>query len=163
SFYLGRPWHAGGDASLVPQTTVRNTALSAAVRTTPWTDMAGFTWKSARFAEYKNTGAGSGGASTDRPQLTDAHATQQELARGHAVGARRLARRRPPDRLLTPAGPSPALPAHRSSRCPTAHPGHVVRRPTPSTLSNGPPRAADPGVGRPVPALRRLRGRLRLR
>ena len=80
SFYLGRPWHAGGDATLDPQTTVRNTALSAAVRTTPWTDMSGFSWKDDRFAEYKNTGAGSGAASSDRPQLTDAQAAGQEVA-----------------------------------------------------------------------------------
>ncbi|MFF1305615.1 pectinesterase family protein [Streptomyces sp. NPDC058307] len=80
SFYLGRPWHAGGDASLDPQTTVRNTSLSAAIRTTPWTDMSGFSWKDDRFAEYKNTGAGSGAASSDRPQLTDAQATGQEVA-----------------------------------------------------------------------------------
>nr|WP_203691557.1 pectinesterase family protein [Streptomyces sp. SID12488] len=80
SFYLGRPWHAGGDATLDPQTTIRNTSLSAAIRTTPWTDMSGFSWKDDRFAEYKNTGAGSGAASTDRPQLTDAQATGQEVA-----------------------------------------------------------------------------------
>ncbi|MFJ8784678.1 MULTISPECIES: pectinesterase family protein [unclassified Streptomyces] len=80
SFYLGRPWHAGGDASLDPQTTVRNTSLSAAVKSTPWTDMSGFSWKDDRFAEYKNTGAGSGAASGDRPQLTDAQATGQEVA-----------------------------------------------------------------------------------
>jgi pectate lyase len=80
SFYLGRPWHAGGDATLDPQTTVRNTSLSAAVKSTPWTDMSGFSWKDDRFAEYKNTGAGSGAASGDRPQLTDAQATGQEVA-----------------------------------------------------------------------------------
>ncbi|MEV6617444.1 pectinesterase family protein [Streptomyces sp. NPDC051051] len=80
SFHLGRPWHAGGDATLDPQTTVRNTTLSAAIRTTPWTDMSGFSWKDDRFAEYKNTGAGSGAASGDRPQLTDAQATNQEVA-----------------------------------------------------------------------------------
>ncbi len=80
SFYLGRPWHAGGDASLDPQTTIRNTSLSAAIRTTPWTDMSGFSWKDDRFAEYKNTGAGAGAASTDRPLLTDAQATGQEVA-----------------------------------------------------------------------------------
>ncbi|MFF4019581.1 pectinesterase family protein [Streptomyces sp. NPDC001843] len=80
SFYLGRPWHAGGDATLDPQTTVRNTSLSAAIRTTPWTDMSGFSWKDDRFAEYKNTGAGSGPASSDRPQLTDAQAAEQEVA-----------------------------------------------------------------------------------
>ena len=80
SFYLGRPWHAGGDATLDPQTTVRNTSLSAAVKSTPWTDMSGFSWKDDRFAEYKNTGAGSGAASANRPQLTDAQAAAQEVA-----------------------------------------------------------------------------------
>ncbi|MDQ1046690.1 pectinesterase family protein [Streptomyces sp. V4I2] len=80
SFYLGRPWHAGGDATLDPQTTVRNTTLSAAIRSTPWTDMSGFSWKDDRFAEYKNTGAGAGTASSDRPQLTDAQAAGQEVA-----------------------------------------------------------------------------------
>ncbi|MFJ4981615.1 pectinesterase family protein [Streptomyces coeruleorubidus] len=80
SFYLGRPWHAGGDASLDPQTTVRNTDLSAAIRSTPWTDMSGFSWKDDRFAEYKNRGAGAGAASTNRPHLTDAQAANQEVA-----------------------------------------------------------------------------------
>ncbi|MFF7527099.1 pectinesterase family protein [Streptomyces pseudovenezuelae] len=80
SFYLGRPWHAGGDTTLDPQTTVRNTSLSAAIKSTPWTDMSGFSWKDDRFAEYKNTGAGSGAASSNRPQLTDAQATGQEVA-----------------------------------------------------------------------------------
>jgi pectinesterase len=80
SFYLGRPWHAGGDTTLDPQATVRNTSLSAAVKSTPWTDMSGFSWKDDRFAEYRNTGAGSGAASTNRPQLTDAQAAGQEVA-----------------------------------------------------------------------------------
>lgn len=80
SFFLGRNWHAGGDASLDPQTTVRNSTLSAAVKTTPWSDMGGFSWKDDRFAEYKNSGAGSGSASSDRPQLTDAQAAGQEVA-----------------------------------------------------------------------------------
>ncbi|RZB18214.1 pectate lyase [Streptomyces sp. F001] len=79
SFYLGRPWHAGGDASLDPQTTVRNTSLSAAVKSTPWTDMSGFSWKDDRFAEYRNTGPGAGSASSNRPQLTDAQASGQEI------------------------------------------------------------------------------------
>jgi pectate lyase len=80
SFYLGRPWHAGGDATLDPQTTVRDTALSAAVKSTPWTDMSGFSWKDDRFAEYRNTGAGAGAASADRPFLTAAQAADQEVA-----------------------------------------------------------------------------------
>ncbi|SDC89110.1 pectinesterase [Streptomyces prasinopilosus] len=79
TFHLGRPWHAGGEASLDPQTTVRDTTLSAAVRTTPWTDMSGFSWKDDRFAEYRNTGPGAGAASSDRPHLTDARATAQAV------------------------------------------------------------------------------------
>ncbi|GAA2302788.1 pectinesterase family protein [Streptomyces kunmingensis] len=80
SFYLGRNWHAGGNAALDPQATVRNSTLSAAIKSTPWTDMGGFSWKDDRFAEYKNTGAGAGSASADRPQLSDAQAAGQEVA-----------------------------------------------------------------------------------
>ncbi|MFE9835340.1 pectinesterase family protein [Streptomyces sp. NPDC005551] len=80
SFYLGRNWHAGGDATLRPQTVVRDSVLSDAVRTTPWTDMGGFSWKKDRFAEYRNSGAGSGAASADRPQLSDAAAAGHEIA-----------------------------------------------------------------------------------
>jgi pectinesterase len=80
TFYLGRPWHAGGDATLDPQTTVRNTNLSAAIKSTPWTDMSGFSWKDDRFAEYGNYGPGAGPASTDRPHLTAAQAANQEVA-----------------------------------------------------------------------------------
>ncbi|UUU35545.1 pectinesterase family protein [Streptomyces sp. CA-210063] len=80
SFFLGRNWHPGGDTTVDPQTTVRNSTLSAAIKSTPWSDMGGFSWKDDRFAEYKNTGAGAGGASSDRPQLTDAQAADQEVA-----------------------------------------------------------------------------------
>ncbi|MFJ8933138.1 pectinesterase family protein [Streptomyces sp. NPDC102364] len=80
SFHLGRNWHAGGDASLDPMATVRNSTLGAAIKAKPWTDMGGFSWKDDRFAEYKNTGDGAGSASADRPQLSDAQAAQQEVA-----------------------------------------------------------------------------------
>ncbi|MFJ8885048.1 pectinesterase family protein [Streptomyces sp. NPDC102402] len=80
SFYLGRPWHAGGDASLDPMATFRGTTLSSAVKSAPWTDMSGFSWKDDRFAEYKNTGPGSGTAGSNRPQLTDSQAAGQETA-----------------------------------------------------------------------------------
>ncbi|MEU1211965.1 pectinesterase family protein [Streptomyces sp. NPDC005790] len=80
SFHLGRPWHAGGDASLDPMATFRGTVLSAAVKSAPWTDMSGFSWKDDRFAEYRNTGPGAGSASSDRPQLSDSQAAQQETA-----------------------------------------------------------------------------------
>nr|WP_309049451.1 pectinesterase family protein [Streptomyces sp.] len=80
SFFLGRPWHAGGDATLDPQATVRDSVLSAAVRPAPWTDMGGFSWKDDRFAEYRNTGPGAGPAGSERPHLTDAQAADQEIA-----------------------------------------------------------------------------------
>jgi pectinesterase len=79
TFHLGRPWHAGGDATLDPQTTVRDSTLSAAIKSTPWTDMSGFSWKDDRFAEYRNTGAGAGSPSSARPHLTDAQAADQEV------------------------------------------------------------------------------------
>ncbi|GAA2490388.1 pectinesterase family protein [Streptomyces gobitricini] len=80
SFHLGRPWHAGGDASLDPQTTIRDSVLGAAVKAAPWTDMGGFSWKNDRFAEYNNEGPGAGAAGVDRPHLTDAQAATQETA-----------------------------------------------------------------------------------
>ena len=42
----------------------------SAIKAAPWTDMSGFPWRGARFAEYRNTGPGAG-QGTDRPQLTD--------------------------------------------------------------------------------------------
>ncbi|MER5434362.1 pectinesterase family protein [Streptomyces sp. NPDC002588] len=80
SFFLGRNWHPGGDTTVDPQTTVRNSTLGAAVKSTPWSDMGGFSWKDDRFAEYQNTGAGAGAASANRPQLTAAQAADQEVA-----------------------------------------------------------------------------------
>ncbi|MFE5919879.1 pectinesterase family protein [Streptomyces sp. NPDC056468] len=80
SFHLGRNWHPGGDTTVDPQTTVRDSTLSAAVKATPWSDMGGFSWKDDRFAEYRNTGPGAGSASSERPQLTDAQAGGQEVA-----------------------------------------------------------------------------------
>ncbi|MFF7813461.1 pectinesterase family protein [Streptomyces sp. NPDC007945] len=80
SFHLGRNWHPGGDTTADPQTTVRDSELSAAIKRTPWTDMGGFSWKEDRFAEYGNTGPGAGPASTERPHLTATQAASQEVA-----------------------------------------------------------------------------------
>ncbi|WUC68904.1 pectinesterase family protein [Streptomyces sp. NBC_00539] len=83
TFYLGRPWHPGPDA--VGRLVIRNTVLPAAVKTgAPWTDMGGFSWKSAHFAEYANTGPGAGGGA-NRPQLTAAQATTH-TARSYLAG-----------------------------------------------------------------------------
>ena len=70
--FLGRPWHPTSTA--VAQVVIRNTVLPAAIKSaTPWTDMSGFSWKSARFSEYANTGPGAT-VNGNRPQLTSAQA-----------------------------------------------------------------------------------------
>ncbi|MFJ7057948.1 hypothetical protein ACK8N7_05665 [Streptomyces griseobrunneus] len=60
--------------------TFRDTTLSSAVESAPWTDMSASSWKDDRFAEYRDTGPGSGPASSNRPQLSNAQATGQEAA-----------------------------------------------------------------------------------
>ncbi len=79
SFHLGRPWYAGGDASLNPQVTVRDSKLGEAVKAAPWTDMGGFPWKGARLAEYRSSGPGAGPAGADRPHLSPGQAAGQEV------------------------------------------------------------------------------------
>jgi pectinesterase len=79
SFHLGRPWHPGGEPAAVAQVLIRDTELPAAVKSAPWTDMSGFSWKDARFAEYRNSGPGAG-VTADRPQLSDADATTYTVA-----------------------------------------------------------------------------------
>jgi pectinesterase len=82
--YLGRPWQPGGDPNAVGQVVIRESSLGAHVRTSqPWTDMSGFSWRNARFAEHRNTGPGAG-VNANRPQLTEAqaatHTRQRYLA-----------------------------------------------------------------------------------
>ncbi|MFF9805093.1 pectinesterase family protein [Streptomyces coeruleorubidus] len=80
SFHLGRPWHPGGEPDAIAQVLIRDTALPAAIKPSPWTDMGGFSWKDARFAEYRNHGPGAT-VTADRPQLSD------QEARPHTVAA----------------------------------------------------------------------------
>ncbi|MFC4501875.1 pectinesterase family protein [Streptomyces vulcanius] len=79
SFHLGRPWHPGGEPAAVAQVLIRDTELPAAVKSAPWTDMSGFSWRDARFAEYRNHGPGAV-TSADRPQLSDADARTYSVA-----------------------------------------------------------------------------------
>ncbi|MFI6372548.1 pectinesterase family protein [Streptomyces sp. NPDC050546] len=79
TFHLGRPWHPGGEPDAVAQVLIRDTELPAAVKSSPWTDMSGFSWKDARFTEYRNHGAGAG-VTADRPQLGDAAARTHTVA-----------------------------------------------------------------------------------
>ncbi|MBV7695129.1 pectinesterase family protein [Streptomyces sp. TRM70350] len=80
TFHLGRPWHPGGEPDAVAQVLIRDTELPAAIKASPWTDMSGFSWKDARFAEYRNFGPGAA-VTADRPQLDD------DAARAHTVAA----------------------------------------------------------------------------
>ncbi|MFF5186145.1 pectinesterase family protein [Streptomyces sp. NPDC000345] len=79
SFHLGRPWHPGGEPEAVAQVLIRDTELPAAVKPSPWTDMSGFSWRDARFAEYRNHGPGAV-PSADRPQLSDEDASTYTVA-----------------------------------------------------------------------------------
>lgn len=75
TFYLGRPWHPGGDPAAVAQVVIRETALPAAIKPAPWTDMSGFSWRDARLREYRNTGPGAA-TGPDRPHLTSTEASR---------------------------------------------------------------------------------------
>ncbi|MGW0863624.1 pectinesterase family protein [Streptomyces sp. NPDC002611] len=79
TFHLGRPWHPGGEPEAVAQVLIRDTELPAAVKSSPWTDMSGFSWKDARFTEYRNFGPGAG-VTADRPQMSDAAARTHTVA-----------------------------------------------------------------------------------
>jgi pectin methylesterase-like acyl-CoA thioesterase len=73
SVHLGRPWHPGGDVNAIAQVLYRDSTIGAHIKGSPWTDMSGFSWRDARFFEYRNTGAGAT-VTADRPQLPDAQA-----------------------------------------------------------------------------------------
>ncbi|CAM5713524.1 pectinesterase family protein [Streptomyces purpurascens] len=79
TFHLGRPWHPGGEPDAIAQVLIRDTQLPAAVKSSPWTDMSGFSWKDARFTEYRNHGPGAG-VTADRPQMSDAAARTHTVA-----------------------------------------------------------------------------------
>lgn len=70
SSYLGRPWRPAA------QVVYRESQLAAVIKSAqPWTDMSDNSWNSARFFEYRNTGAGAA-VNANRPQLTDADAAK---------------------------------------------------------------------------------------
>ncbi|GIF42896.1 pectinesterase [Actinoplanes xinjiangensis] len=73
--YLGRPWHPSGDVNARGQVLYRGVTMGAHIRNDPWTDMSGFSWKTARFAEYSSTGAGAV-INANRPQMSASTATQ---------------------------------------------------------------------------------------
>jgi len=70
---LGRPWHPGGDVRALGHVVIRETWLDASIAAEPWANMSGFSWRAARFFEYRNTGPGAAVA-TSRPQLSASEA-----------------------------------------------------------------------------------------
>ena len=83
---LGRCWHAGGASDAIGQVLIRDSSLGAAIRQTgAWQDMSGFSWKTCRFNEYNNSGAGKTQGTSDRPQMsasTAANYTSQKYLAG---------------------------------------------------------------------------------
>jgi pectinesterase len=79
SFHLGRPWHPGGNPDAIAQVLFRETELPAAVKSAPWTDMGGFSWKDARFTEYGTYGPGAT-VNADRPQMSGEEAATHAVA-----------------------------------------------------------------------------------
>lgn len=76
SVALGRPWHHTGDPAPFASVVVRDSTLGAQIADHPWTGMSGWSWVSARYYEYDNSGPGatSGPDNLYRPQLTDKQA-----------------------------------------------------------------------------------------
>jgi pectinesterase len=83
---LGRCWHAGGATDAIGQVLVRDSTLGAHIRQGgAWQDMSGFSWKTCRFSEYHNSGAGATQGTADRPQMsatTAANYTSQKYLAG---------------------------------------------------------------------------------
>lgn len=83
---LGRCWHAGGAADAIGQVLVRDSTLGAHIRQAgAWQDMSGFSWKTCRFNEYNNSGAGASTGTSDRPLMsstTAANYTSQKYLAG---------------------------------------------------------------------------------
>ncbi|MEU4158326.1 pectinesterase family protein [Actinoplanes sp. NPDC026670] len=68
---LGRCWHAGNASDAIGQVLVRESTIGSHVRQAgAWQDMSGWSWKTCRFNEYGNTGAGATNGTSDRPQMS---------------------------------------------------------------------------------------------
>jgi pectinesterase len=73
--YLGRPWHPSGDVNAIAQVLYRGVSMDAHIRSDPWTDMSGFSWRDARFFEYGSTGSGAA-VNSNRPQMSSSTVAQ---------------------------------------------------------------------------------------
>jgi pectinesterase len=68
TYYLGRPWHPSNDPDAIAQVTIRESYLGPHIKAVPWFDFGTWSWRDARYFEYRNIGPGSG-TGVDRPQL----------------------------------------------------------------------------------------------
>ena len=126
--FLGRPWHPTSTA--VAQVVIRDTVLPAAIKTAqPWTDMSGFSWRSARFFEYANTGPGAT-INANRPQLTSAQAADY-TAQKYLAGT---------DGWNPTGGVSTSVPGSAPGSAPTSAPT------SPTTASSSTPPASVAGL-----------------
>lgn len=67
--YLGRPWHPSNDPNAIASTVIRDSWLGPhVIPAAPWTNFGPFSWRDARYLEYRNHGPGVTD-SVDRPQL----------------------------------------------------------------------------------------------
>lgn len=79
---LGRCWHAGNASDAIGQVLVRDSTIGSHIRQSgAWQDMSGWSWKTCRFNEYNNTGAGRTNGTTDRPQMSAATAAGYTAAK----------------------------------------------------------------------------------
>ena len=76
--YLGRPWHPSGDPNAIGSVVFMNSYLGPHIIAQGWTDMSGFSYKDARFYEYKNYGPGAV-INEDRRQLSDEEAKRYTI------------------------------------------------------------------------------------
>ena len=84
---LGRCWHAGGATDAIGQVLIRDSSLGGHIRQAgAWQDMSGFSWKTCRFNEYNNSGAGASQGTADRPQMS-ASAAAGYTAQKYLAGA----------------------------------------------------------------------------
>ena len=77
--HLGRPWHPSQDPNAIAQTVIRDSTIGAHIGASPWTDFGTWSWRDARYAEYRNRGPGAL-VTPDRPQLGDVEAARYTVA-----------------------------------------------------------------------------------
>lgn len=87
SVRLGRPWHPGGKPDAIGQAWFVGCQLGEHIAPDAWSDMGGFAWQDARFAEHASRGPGAA-TGADRPQTDEAPTASEWLAGWHGQPTR---------------------------------------------------------------------------